>query len=410
MRTAFDAWPAGLAGEFVAAARVGDDAHERDDDAGKPRYRAIFISDLHLGTPGCQAAPLLDFLKAHPSETCTWWATSSTAGSCAAAGSGRSRTTTWCKSCCARAQGLPRGLRVPATTTSLRASSRAPVRRHRGGARSGARHRRRPRLWVIHGDYFDGVIQCAKWLAYVGDNLYEFTLKLNRHLNHLRGRLGLPYWSLSAYLKHKVKKALNYVTDFEEAVAPRRAGAATRAWSAATSTAPRCATSTARCIATTATGSKAAPRWSSTTTAGWSWCTGRPAGATHWRHRHRRTNRQGGRMKIALVTDAWQPQVNGVVTTLVELVRELRRGPRGGGDPPRPVQDAALPGLRGHRPGRAPGRQLRRKSWMLCSPTPCTSPPKARWAGRRARYCLKRAGWPSPPPFTPSSPKSCTPR
>jgi UDP-2,3-diacylglucosamine pyrophosphatase LpxH len=53
----------------------------------------------------------------------------------------------------------------------------------------------------------------------VGDNLYEFTLKLNRHLNHLRGRLGLPYWSLSAYLKHKVKKALNYVTDFEVAVA-----------------------------------------------------------------------------------------------------------------------------------------------------------------------------------------------
>jgi UDP-2,3-diacylglucosamine pyrophosphatase LpxH len=74
-------------------------------------------------------------------------------------------------------------------------------------------------LWVIHGDYFDGVIRCAKWLAYLGDNLYEFTLKLNRHLNTLRGRLGLPYWSLSAYLKHKVKKALNYVTDFETAVA-----------------------------------------------------------------------------------------------------------------------------------------------------------------------------------------------
>ena len=62
-------------------------------------------------------------------------------------------------------------------------------------------------------------MQCAKWLAHVGDNLYEFTLRLNRHLNHLRGRLGLPYWSLSAYLKHKVKKALNYVTSFEAAVA-----------------------------------------------------------------------------------------------------------------------------------------------------------------------------------------------
>jgi UDP-2,3-diacylglucosamine pyrophosphatase LpxH len=75
------------------------------------------------------------------------------------------------------------------------------------------------RLWVTHGDHFDGVIQCAKWLAYVGDNLYEFTLKLNRHLNYFRARLGLPYWSLSAYLKHRVKKALSYVTEFERAVA-----------------------------------------------------------------------------------------------------------------------------------------------------------------------------------------------
>ena len=75
------------------------------------------------------------------------------------------------------------------------------------------------RLWVTHGDYFDGVIQCAKWLAYVGDYLYEFTLRLNRHFNHLRARLGLPYWSLSQYLKNKVKKALSYVNDFEVAVA-----------------------------------------------------------------------------------------------------------------------------------------------------------------------------------------------
>jgi UDP-2,3-diacylglucosamine pyrophosphatase LpxH len=49
--------------------------------------------------------------------------------------------------------------------------------------------------------------------------LYEFTLRLNRYLNHWRAKLGLPYWSLSAFLKHKVKSALNYVTDFERAVA-----------------------------------------------------------------------------------------------------------------------------------------------------------------------------------------------
>ena len=75
------------------------------------------------------------------------------------------------------------------------------------------------KLWVMHGDLFDGVIQCAKWLAHVGDSLYEFTLKLNRHLNSLRARMGLPYWSLSKYLKLKVKRAVSYVGDFENAVA-----------------------------------------------------------------------------------------------------------------------------------------------------------------------------------------------
>jgi UDP-2,3-diacylglucosamine pyrophosphatase LpxH len=53
----------------------------------------------------------------------------------------------------------------------------------------------------------------------MGDSLYEFTLKLNRHLNSLRARLGLPYWSLSRYLKLKVKRAVSYVSDFEVAVA-----------------------------------------------------------------------------------------------------------------------------------------------------------------------------------------------
>ena len=49
--------------------------------------------------------------------------------------------------------------------------------------------------------------------------MYEFTLRLNRHLNSLRARLGLPYWSLSGYLKQKVKRAVSYVGDFEAAVA-----------------------------------------------------------------------------------------------------------------------------------------------------------------------------------------------
>src|SRR5262249_36632791 len=59
----------------------------------------------------------------------------------------------------------------------------------------------------------------ARWLALLGDALYTFTLKLNQHLNALRGRLGLPYWSLSQYLKHRVKNAVSYIVAFEEALA-----------------------------------------------------------------------------------------------------------------------------------------------------------------------------------------------
>jgi UDP-2,3-diacylglucosamine pyrophosphatase LpxH len=83
------------------------------------------------------------------------------------------------------------------------------------------------RLWVTHGDLFDGVIQCAKWLAYAGDIAYGFTLKVNRWFNRVRARRGLSYWSLSRYLKLKVKRAVTYVGDFEAAVAreARRRGA-----------------------------------------------------------------------------------------------------------------------------------------------------------------------------------------
>ena len=75
------------------------------------------------------------------------------------------------------------------------------------------------RLLVIHGDLFDGVIRHAKWLAYLGDSLYTMILQLNHWFNHLRVKLGFPYWSLSQYLKHKVKNAVGFICDFEEALA-----------------------------------------------------------------------------------------------------------------------------------------------------------------------------------------------
>ena len=75
------------------------------------------------------------------------------------------------------------------------------------------------KLLVIHGDQFDVITRYHRWLAFLGDSAYEFTLLLNRWLNHWRRRWGYGYWSLSAYLKHKVKTAVNFISDFEEAIA-----------------------------------------------------------------------------------------------------------------------------------------------------------------------------------------------
>lgn len=191
-----------------------------DDDGDRPRVRAVFVSDLHLGTPGCQADALLAFLKAYPSEHLYL------VGDIIDGWQLRKRWY-WPQAHNDVVQKLLRrarkGCRIVYVPGNHDEFARMFAGHHFGGIAvvEEAVHTTVDgrRLWVVHGDYFDAVVQCAKWLAYVGDNLYELTLRLNRHLNRLRGRLGLPYWSLSAYLKHKVKKALNYVTSFEAAVA-----------------------------------------------------------------------------------------------------------------------------------------------------------------------------------------------
>jgi UDP-2,3-diacylglucosamine pyrophosphatase LpxH len=214
MRTTFDALGPLLAG------LAGPAEDDREESLHQRRLRSIFISDIHLGTAGCQAGPLLDFLKAHPSEHLYL------VGDIIDGWQLRKRWY-WPQSHNDVLQKLLRrarkGCRVVYVPGNHDEFARQFAGHHFGGIEVAqeAVHvtARGQRLWIVHGDHFDGVIRCAKWLAYVGDSLYEFTLRMNRHLNSLRARLGLPYWSLSAYLKHKVKKALNYVTDFEVAVA-----------------------------------------------------------------------------------------------------------------------------------------------------------------------------------------------
>jgi UDP-2,3-diacylglucosamine pyrophosphatase LpxH len=75
------------------------------------------------------------------------------------------------------------------------------------------------RLLVTHGDAFDGVVLYARWLAFLGDQAYGILLRANVVFNAARRALRLPYWSLSAYLKRRVKNAVQYVSSFEEAVA-----------------------------------------------------------------------------------------------------------------------------------------------------------------------------------------------
>ena len=182
--------------------------------------RTVWISDLHLGTPGCQAKALLEFLRTTQCQTLYL------VGDIIDGWQLR-RSWFWPQAHNDVIQKLLRkarkGTRVVFVPGNHDEFARRYVEHNFGGVdvveecvHVTADGRR---LWVTHGDLFDGVIQCAKWLAYAGDMAYEFTLRVNRWFNQVRARFGFPYWSLSRYLKLKVKRAVSYVSDFEVAVA-----------------------------------------------------------------------------------------------------------------------------------------------------------------------------------------------
>lgn len=185
-----------------------------------PPLRTVWISDVHLGTAGCQAEALLDFLRAAECETLYL------VGDIIDGWQLR-RTWYWPQAHNDVVQKLLRkvrkGTRVIYVPGNHDEFARAYVGHHFGGVEvmtDCIHHTADGRaLWIMHGDRFDGVVQCARWLALVGDSLYEFTLRLNRWYNRARARMGLPYWSLSQYLKLKVKRAICYIGDFERAVA-----------------------------------------------------------------------------------------------------------------------------------------------------------------------------------------------
>lgn len=184
------------------------------------RFRTIFISDVHLGTSGCQAKRLLEFLKMTESDKLYLVGD-------IVDGWQLKRRWYWHQTHNDVVQIVlkkaKKGTKVVFVPGNHDESVRQFIGLDFGGIKIRDEHVHTTadgrRMLVLHGDRFDGVIACAKWLAYVGDSLYTMILKFNHVYNAWRARVGLPYWSLSQYLKLKVKNAVSYISSFENALA-----------------------------------------------------------------------------------------------------------------------------------------------------------------------------------------------
>jgi UDP-2,3-diacylglucosamine pyrophosphatase LpxH len=183
-------------------------------------HRTIFISDVHLGTRGCKAEILADFLARNSCGTLYL------VGDIVDGWQLRRRWF-WPEAHTRVVHEILRkvdeGTRVVFVPGNHDEFLRPFCGRHYAGIevlREAVHHTADGRrLLVIHGDQFDGVINFARWLAHLGSWAYDKALAANEVLHAMRRAVGLPYWSLSNWLKHAVKDACEYVCRFEEVVA-----------------------------------------------------------------------------------------------------------------------------------------------------------------------------------------------
>jgi UDP-2,3-diacylglucosamine pyrophosphatase LpxH len=183
---------------------------------GQASVRAMFLSDLHLGTKGCQAEKLLEFLRIHDADLIylvgdivDGWQLKS--------------GWYWPQAHNDVVQKLLRKARKGARIIYIPGNHDEFLRdfygTHFGGIEvvENTIHDTADgrRFLVIHGDLFDVVIRHARWLSLLGDKAYDLAISLNTSFNTIRRVLGLPYWSLSQWLKLKVKNAVNFIGEFE---------------------------------------------------------------------------------------------------------------------------------------------------------------------------------------------------
>lgn len=185
----------------------------------KMSFRTIFISDLHLGTKRSQTNLLLHFLKHTECETLYLvgdiidnWALK--------------RYWFWEQSHNDVIQKILRKARKGTHVIYIPGNHDEAFRDFTSQKLGGVSIKMNDihntfdgkKYLVMHGDEFDGVVLYARWLAYFGDRAYEVAVELNYYFNRVRRFFRLPYWSLSAFLKRRVKRAVEFIGNFEEAV------------------------------------------------------------------------------------------------------------------------------------------------------------------------------------------------
>ena len=198
--------------------------HYQATQQADTRYRAVFISDVHLGTRTSQAEALIEFLR--ETEADTYYLVGDIVDFWRIRRGGH-----WPQAHNDVMQKLLRKVRKGTRIVFIPGNHDECLRDFAGMRFGGidvmrnCTHRTATgkRYLVLHGDEFDVVVRTAKWLAFLGDRGYEAALWCNNPLNWVRRHLGLGYWSLSAFLKNRVKRAVSFIGAYEEAVASEAA-------------------------------------------------------------------------------------------------------------------------------------------------------------------------------------------
>ena len=196
--------------------------HARPNDRGAAlRVRAIFLSDIHLGTRACQAEHLLDFLREVDAETVYLLGDIVDFWSLSRGIYWPAPHNTFVQKILKRARHGTRVVFIPGNhDEALReytGSGFGDIQVHRESVHQTADGRR---FLLIHGDEFDQITRHHRWIAILGDLSYNLLVQLNILLSWIRRKLRKPgYWSLAGYAKRKVKGALDFIYGFEESVA-----------------------------------------------------------------------------------------------------------------------------------------------------------------------------------------------